>query len=219
MRPVPAYHERVIPGIILAAGLSSRMGRTKALLPLPPDETFLTRIIHTLHDGGVEEIVVVLGHDADAIRQDLERRRAEVRTVINPAYREGQLSSLIAGLDAIDRPDVEAVLVTLVDVPLVSAATVRAVVDCWRREHPPIVRPTRGGRFGHPMLVARDLFDEIRRASPDTGAKPVVRAHATPAGAVAVDDAPSFVDIDTPDAYAELLANLGEVAPRRHTDR
>lgn len=213
---MPAYHEPVIPGIILAAGLSSRMGRAKALLPLPPDETFLTRIIHTLREGGVEEIVVVLGHDADAIRQELERRRIDVVTVANPVYREGQLSSLVAGIDAIDRPDVEAALVTLVDVPLVSAATVRAVIECWWREHPPIVRPTRDGRFGHPMLVARALFDELRHASPDTGAKPIVRAHATPAGAVPVDDVSAFADVDTPDAYAELLAGLGGMAPHLH---
>ena len=64
------------------------------------------------------------------------------RFVVNRDYDRGQLSSLLAGLDVVDRPGVAAVLVTLVDVPLVSAATVRAVIDCYRRTRAPIVRPT-----------------------------------------------------------------------------
>src|SRR4051812_20742307 len=111
----------MIPGIVLAAGKSSRMGRTKALLNVG-DGIFLSRVIQTLRDGGVHDITVVVGADADAIRSAVARMPHPVRVVDNPDYEQGQLSSLTAGLQAVDAPGVTAALVTLIDVPLVSSA-------------------------------------------------------------------------------------------------
>src|SRR6476660_6387585 len=123
----------VIPAIVLAAGRSSRMGRAKATLPAGDGHTFLTRIVQTLLDAGVDDVIVVVGHDADAIAGSFSGSGLPARFVVNRDYDRGQLSSLLAGLNAIDRPGVTAVLVTLVDVPLVSASTVRAVMDSYRR--------------------------------------------------------------------------------------
>ena len=115
----------MIPGIVLAAGNSSRMGRPKALLPTGPEgELFLERMIRILLDGGVEEVVVVLGRDADLIRAAVPVAARPVRYVDNPAYEDGQLSSLLAGLAAVDRPDVRAVMVTPVDLPLLDRARI-----------------------------------------------------------------------------------------------
>jgi CTP:molybdopterin cytidylyltransferase MocA len=97
------------------------------------------------------------------------------------------------------------VLVTLVDVPLVSAATVRAVLDHYRHTHAPIVRPTSGARHGHPLLIDRSLFDQLRAADPSTGAKPIVRAHASPVGDLAIADEGAYTDIDTEEEYARLI--------------
>src|ERR1700704_6003225 len=173
---------RVIPAIVLAAGRSSRMGRAKATLPLDGGDTFLTRIVRTFLDAGVDDVVVVVGHDADAIVRSFASSGLPARFVVNRQYDRGQLSSLVAGLGVVDRPGVAAVLVTLVDVPLVSAATVGAVIECYRRTRAPVVRPTSGARHGHPLLIARSLFDALRAADPIAGAKPIVRAHASPAG-------------------------------------
>jgi len=109
----------------------------------------------------------------------------------------------------VDRPGVVAALVTLVDVPFASVATVRAVVDRYHRSHPRVVRPTRGGEHGHPFLIDRSVFDPLRRADPATGARPVVRSFATPAGEVEVDDEGAFTDIDTPEDYARALTIFG----------
>src|SRR4029078_2954138 len=98
-------------------GRSTRMGRPKALLPLDCGDTFVARIVGTLHDAGVDDVVVVLGHEPDPIVADLIRRQTRVRFAINRDFDKGQLSSLVAGLNAIDRPGVIAALVTLVDVP------------------------------------------------------------------------------------------------------
>ena len=93
---------------------------------------------------------------------------------------------------------------TLVDVPLVRAPTVRAVVDRYRQTHAPIVRPVRGAEHGHPVLIDRSLFDALRHADPGEGAKAVVRAHASATGDVPVDDEGAFADADTPVEYERL---------------
>jgi molybdenum cofactor cytidylyltransferase len=193
----------VIPGIVLAAGRSSRMGRPKALLPLGRG-VFLTRIVETLRAAGVDDVVIVLGHEAEAIAAALESYDVEARVVVNAEYDQGQASSLAAGLRAIDRPGVTAALVTLVDVPLVTAATVRAVLDRYLETGAPIVRPVSGSRHGHPLLIDRSLFAPMLAADPDAGVKPIVRAHVSPAGEVEVDDAGAFRDVDTPEDYARL---------------
>src|SRR6185503_13928269 len=130
-------------------------------------------------------------------------------------------SSLQAGLALVDRPGISAALVTLVDVPLVSSSTVRRVLDCYRETHAPVVRPVHGDRHGHPLLIDRRLFAALRTADPSAGAKPIVRAHVSPAGEVLVDDEGAFCDIDTPEEYRRAVSsrpNGGAFRPS-HPDR
>jgi len=198
----------MIPAIILSAGRSTRMGRPKALLPIDESSTFLTRIIRTFQAAGVEDVVVVLGHDADAIQAHVVEAGLTPRFVINREYDRGQLSSVLAGVRAIDRPGVLAMLMTLVDVPLVSAATVRSVVDRYRATHAPVVRPVQGALHGHPVLIDRSLFGSLRAADPQQGAKPIIRAHVTEAGNLPIDDEGAYLDVDTPEAYARVMKEL-----------
>jgi molybdenum cofactor cytidylyltransferase len=195
----------VLSGIILAAGYSTRMGSPKALLAAPNGRAFVSHIVRTWHDAGVRDIVIVTGLDHAAIAHELDRDRPEPlpRIVQNPDPSRGQLSSLIAGLDAIAPRD--AVLMTLVDVPLASVATVSAVVDVWRQSRAPIVRPAIGDRHGHPVIFDRVLFEEFRRAPLHEGAKTVVRAHEREIVNVPVSDEGCVVDIDTPLDYERYL--------------
>jgi molybdenum cofactor cytidylyltransferase len=199
----------MIPALVLAAGKSSRMGRTKALLSVGSSgETFLHRIIRVLREGGADAVVVVIGGDAAAVRASLPRDDAQISAVENPRYEEGQLSSLLVGLAAAEQrhDNVEAVMMTLVDLPLISAATVRAVRDAFlANPGAPLVRPRRGGRHGHPVIFNRSIFGELRRADPSTGAKPVVHAHAAEEVNVDVDDEGAFIDIDTPQDYDRFI--------------
>jgi molybdenum cofactor cytidylyltransferase len=197
----------VIPAIVLAAGRSSRMGRAKATLPAGDGHTFLTRIVRTFLDAGVDDVIVVVGHDAELIASSFSESGLPARFVVNREYDRGQLSSLLAGLGVVDRPGVPAVLVTLVDVPLVSAATVRAVLERYRATRAPIVRPTSGNRHGHPLLIDRSLFSALRAADPSGGAKPVVRAHATAVGDIAIDDEGAFTDVDTEEDYRRTISD------------
>ncbi len=199
----------MIPAIVLAAGKSSRMGRTKALLPAGPSgETFLNRVVRVLREGGADAIVVVIGGDAAAVRASLPRDEASLAVVENPHFEDGQLSSLHVGLAAVEQryDAIEAAMVTLVDLPLISPSTVRTVFDTFRA-HPqaPLVRPRRDDRYGHPVIFNRSIFGELRRADPSKGAKPVVHAHAAEEVNVDVDDPGAFADIDTPEDYDRII--------------
>jgi len=200
----------MIPAVVLAAGKSSRMGRTKALLPLGSSgETFLQRIVRVLRDGGADAVVVVIGGDAEAVRGSLPSDDAQISAVENPRYEEGQLSSLLVGLAAVERryDNPDAVMMTLVDLPLISEATVRAVREAFLANPvAPLVRPRRGGRYGHPVIFNRSIFGELHRADPSKGAKPVVHAHAAEEVNVDVDDEGAFIDIDTPEDYERFIA-------------
>jgi molybdenum cofactor cytidylyltransferase len=191
------------PAIVLAAGASTRMGRPKALLPAG-DRTFIRRILDSLREGGIPEAVVVVRPGQDEVTAEVEASGFG-RAVLNPRADEGQLSSLIAGLDAVDRPGVEAVLVTLVDVPLVAAASVQLLLARAAVSGALVLRAAHHGRHGHPVIFKRLLFDALRRADPAVGAKAIVRA-------VAVEDVeagdPGVVeDVDTPEDYARLFPN------------
>jgi len=193
----------MVVGIILAAGASSRMGRPKALLPIGQD-SFVTRVCRTLLEAGVDDLVVVAGPEHAAVAEAVRVAGLTVRVVENPRRDDGQLSSVLAGLAVADRPGVDAVLVHLVDAPLVRPETVRAVLDAFRRTHAPVVRPAVEGRHGHPVLFSRQVFDDLRRADRAVGAKAVVRAHAADVCDVPVDDEGACQDIDTPEDYARL---------------
>ena len=163
----------MLAGLVLAAGESSRMGGSpKAALKAPCGRTFVGRVIDVLAESGVDNLIVVTGehHDAvvAAVTGDAPRRLPIF--VKNPNPARGQLSSLWVGMDHAITPDVEALLVTLVDVPMITAEVVRQVIDGWRSTGAPIVRPAIGPRHGHPVLYDRSLFAALRTAPLEQGA-------------------------------------------------
>ena len=205
----------MISGIVLAAGASSRMGQAKGSLPLnATGDTVVARVVRTLLAGGIPDLVVVAGAHIDAVRRAMPAFAAasagnsaapRARVIEHPQWQRGQLSSLLAGLDAIDGPLLEAALMTLVDVPMVAPATVAAVIRAWRASRAPIVRPAMGERHGHPVIFDRSVFDALRSANPDVGAKAVFAMHQDRIVNVEVNDPGAFVDIDTPADYQKLL--------------
>lgn len=208
-RPVRAFTLRchdVVRAVVLAGGASSRIGRPKAALRIGDrGDTFLRRLVRTLLAAGLPEIVVVTGCASDVTRAAAGLVRRSVRFAHNDGWSTGQLSSLLKGLEERHGDVVEAALVTLVDAPFASAATVARVLDTWRRTGALIVRPARGGVHGHPVVFDRALFAELRAADPGVGAKAVVRAHERDILNVDVDDPGAFVDVDTEEAYRNAL--------------
>jgi molybdenum cofactor cytidylyltransferase len=196
----------IVPGIVLCAGRSSRMGQPKALLPTSKrDETFIGRIVRVLREGGIDDVVVVVGPDVPPIDAALAYENPIPRVVLNPSPGKGQLSSLLVGLGAIGRPGVDGVLVTLVDVPLIDAETVSRLREAHQRTRAPVVRPVKNGRHGHPVIFDRVVFDELRHADHNGGAKTVVHAHLGDIVEVVVEVDGPFLDIDTPAEYMQIF--------------
>ena len=194
----------VLPGIVLAAGASSRMGRPKLLLPIEPGGTLLGRLLGTLANAGVWPIVVVTRKALAIETAWRDPRASRISVVINPDPSRGQLSSLLCALESFTDPP-EAVLQALVDIPLIRVATVRAIADAWQTARPPLVRPTHQGRTGHPVIFGAGLLEVLRAADLQEGAKPIVRRFVPLGLEVPVDDPAILEDIDTPEDYERLV--------------
>ena len=187
--------------IVLAAGASTRMGQPKAGLRVTPSgQTFAAAVVEALRAAGVTEVVVVAGAHPEAVTAAVAGLE-DVRVVVHGGWAAGQLSSLRAGLAVVDAPDLEAILVTLVDCPLVRPATVRQLIETWEAARPPIVRPAIGARHGHPVIFDRVTFGDLRSAPLEVGAKAVIARWSAAIANVPTDDAGVLADIDTPADY------------------
>ena len=212
----------MIRAIVLAAGASSRMGQAKAALAVgTTGETVVARVVRTLLSAGLPDVTVVAGAHIDAVRAAMPAFEPRARVVEHLGWAQGQLSSLLAGLAAVEDPQLEAILVTLVDVPLVRPASVAAIVHAWRQTRAPIVRPvdpstslrtspstslrTDGARHGHPVVFDRAVFDDLRQADLAVGAKAVFAVHASRRLDVPVADDGAYEDVDTPADYRRVV--------------
>jgi len=187
----------MIHALVLAAGESRRMGMPKPLLRFG-ETTFLGRIIAVLRRSSVDAITVVLGARADVIRASIDLSGTNV--VLNENYRQGQLSSLIAGLKSVPA-ETRAIILCLVDSPLISADVVNRLVDGFGKTRKQIVLPVFNGRRGHPALFARSLFDELVNAPTDKGARHVVSSNQDKILEMDVPDRGVLMSVDTPDDY------------------
>ncbi|MCA1586423.1 MAG: nucleotidyltransferase family protein [Acidobacteria bacterium] len=196
--------EHVIQALVLAAGASTRMGRCKAAVLVPGTATtFLDRLVQTLLAAHLPRVVIVTGAAPEIARAAWTGNDPRVAFVQNERWRDGQLRSLQCGLQVASGPDLEAILVALVDVPLVAMDTVEQLVSAWSRTRAPIVRPVRAGVHGHPVIFDRAVFDELARGDVATGAKAIVRARQGEIIGVEVTDGGAFQDFDTPADLSE----------------
>jgi molybdenum cofactor cytidylyltransferase len=196
----------MIVAIILSAGESSRMGRPKALLPID-GVRFIEKIVTALQSTRVGKILVVLGHNAEEMRQKIDD--LPVTLVTNPDYKKGQLSSLVTAIDSIQAgtggPEVDAILVHLVDHPYINPSLVNLMIDRFYETGKLIVVPRYRQRRGHPVIFSRALFAELKSAPLDEGAKGVVHAHRGDILEIDTEDAGVTIDIDTPEEYQQLV--------------
>src|SRR5690606_3157120 len=148
--------------------------RTKQLLPWK-GRPLLQHAIEQACAAGLAEVLVVLGHDADRIRAALTLPDG-VRAVENPEYRSGQASSLRIALAAAS-PDAEAAVILMGDQPGMPAEAIRAVVEAAASDGPSVLRASWQGRPGHPVLLARDVWEAVASGSADSGAREWIAAH------------------------------------------
>jgi molybdenum cofactor cytidylyltransferase len=204
-----------VEGLLLAAGKSQRMGSLKPLLRVF-GRTFLEHVVSEARQSDLIGVKIILGHLADIILKSLPQFEADV--VINPAYEQGQLSSLIQGLKAIQGHSIDGVMLFLVDHPFISRHVINKLLQSYSEHEQPIVIPTFRGRRGHPLIFGRELFSELINAPLDRGAVSVVKRHQEDILSIEVGDEGVLIDIDTPEAYQEYVVKAGKVGAAEETE-
>ncbi|CAI9406227.1 Bifunctional protein GlmU [Pleomorphomonas sp. T1.2MG-36] len=190
--------------LVLAAGWSSRMGALKPLLPFG-NGTVLGHVLSTIETAAIGPAYVVVGNEAGRVAPAAVARGAVA--VANPAFAEGMMSSIKAGISALPET-VDGAMILPVDVPLVRASTLERIAACAGSGDAAVVRPTFHGRAGHPPFVSRQLFAEIVAAPPEMTLRDVIERHQGEARSVAVIDSGIVRDMDYPDDYRRLAAAL-----------
>ncbi len=183
-----------VAGLVLAAGAGRRFGGPKAVAELA-GATLLDRAVETLRAGGTDPVVAV-------VPPGLTVRTRGARLVENPDAASGMGSSLRVGLAAVGTGDASAVVVLLVDTPLVGPEAVRRLVSAYR-SGAVVAVATYGGRRGHPVLLGRACWDDAARAAAgDRGARAFLAAHPDLVTEVACDGTGNPLDVDTPEDLA-----------------
>jgi molybdenum cofactor cytidylyltransferase len=182
----------MISGIVLAAGTGSRFGATKQLVEVQ-GKPLVRHPIDALVEAGVDELIVVVGHDEDPVRTAVP---ADVDVVMNPDYRDGQATSLAAALHAVGDTS-EAAVILLADQPGVTAADVRALIDGFRATRSQIVRLMFTDGPG-PALLSREIYAEAGHLHGDAGARVLMASHPGWVHEVRIAR-PAPVDVDTPE--------------------
>jgi molybdenum cofactor cytidylyltransferase len=192
--------------ILLAAGESARMGRPKALLPWR-GTTLIEYQVRQLSEAGIDEIVVVLGYEADSMREHVPDA---VRVIVNLQYKEGRATSLRAGAGALP-DDAGPIIILSVDQPR-PAELLRALLAAHAAGTSPISRPVYDNHHGHPPVLDGALLVELRAVEEDTlGLRGVIAAHADDVSTVDLGDERVLISFNTPEEYQEALAKFGRL--------
>jgi molybdenum cofactor cytidylyltransferase len=201
----------VIWAIVLAAGESRRMGRSKLLLPYG-DKTIIETVVQNVVSSRADRVVVVLGGHRREIEEKI--RGFAVKKVINRRYQEGMLSSVRRGLCALPSSARAAVFI-LADQPDVSSSLIDSVIEAYCRENKGIVLPVYRKKRGHPLLIDLKYRREVEVLSPDIGLRGLLREHRDDIFEVPVPSPAVLRDIDDPDDYGRALGMIrGQERPK-----
>jgi molybdenum cofactor cytidylyltransferase len=200
---MPSERTGAVAGVVLAAGTSTRMGHNKLLLELDA-ETLVHRAVRRVVNAGLDQVFVVLGHEADRVRQAIGSLKCQ--TVFNPNYEAGVNSSLRAGIHAVSESSAQAAVVVLADMPFVTTAMIRTLVNEFRTSDGPLVISDYQGINAPPMLYDRSLFHELAVSEGQGCGKHVVKRHRHEARSVTWP-AEALTDLDVPADVERIKAS------------
>jgi len=195
----------LIVALVLAAGRSTRMGRDNKLLLKVDDKPMISHAVDAmLASAGVDRVVVVTGHEADAVRAALSDRN--VTFAHNPDYADGLSTSLAAGLDVLP-PETRGVIIGLGDMPRIRSSAIDRLIAAFNpEENRAICVPTVEGKRGNPVLFSVEFLDAMRGVEGDVGARHLIGAHNDRVCEVEMADDAALIDVDTKEALNALKA-------------
>ncbi|MEM0084155.1 MAG: nucleotidyltransferase family protein [Candidatus Methanomethylicia archaeon] len=195
----------MIAAIILAAGHSKRFGRNKLLEPIN-GKPMIKWTIETALKSNVGKVVIVLGFEAERIYEVIKDLPCE--KIVNPKYELGMSTSVKCGVEKVMDKN-EAVLIIPGDCPFIDENTIKNIIDRYRETKAPIIIATYQGRRGHPILISKELYQEVMNISEEKmGLKEVVRKHEGEIVHVETDNMGVIIDIDTPEDLEKAIEKL-----------
>jgi molybdenum cofactor cytidylyltransferase len=193
----------LLAAVILSGGESARMGSPKALIQYH-GKSFLEHLLDAARHPKLDPVLVVLGPHAEQIRKEIALDPGSV--VLNPDWKQGQLSSIQAALRHLaTRAETEGIMLFLVDHPLISAALVDQLIAGFYRSGDAIVLPVFRGKRGHPVIFARRLYQELLAAPLEKGARAVVWAHAGEILQVPTEEEGVVLNLNDPETFRKAL--------------
>ena len=191
--------------ILLSAGMSSRFGSPKALAPWG-QQPLIAYLLGALVETNLDEIIVVLGADADQLEPFLLKHN-KIKVVYNKDYKFGQTSSFKAGLAAVS-PGVKAVGLLPVDIPLLKSHTINVIIDELMQDDPLILIPAYQGKKGHPPFFSSKLRMEFLDLPNDAGLNTISRRHENEIRLCEVSDEGVLLSFNTPAEFKTLRNKL-----------
>jgi molybdenum cofactor cytidylyltransferase len=195
----------MLSAVVPAAGMSTRLGRNKLLLPFK-GKSLIVHAVDTLLGSSVDEIIVVLGHEADQVRAAIGKKR--VKFVENRDYQQGLRTSVHAGFAAMS-VNTTTIMIYLADQPLLEAREVDLLIRAFAeaaQTNKSIVVPLFRGQRGNPVIVSSSYQKTILAIAGETGCRRVIKQNPDQVLTVEMETDHVVRDIDTMEAYERLVA-------------
>ena len=198
---IASAYQKSVSGILLAAGLSTRMGAPKQLLPFG-ESTIVETVVDNMLGAKFDEVIVVLGHRDEEIQTQLGTR--PIKTVFNPDYRDGMLTSAQTGIRALEASDAFALM--LVDQPFITSALIDQVVEAYQRTEKGIALPSYNYKRGHPVIFEQKYAIDILALNPESdGVRTLFKKYGDDIHYITVGTDSVLRDIDDREDYERAL--------------
>ncbi len=204
---MPISLDEKTAGIILAAGASVRMGKTKQLLPLDGG-ILLERVLNEALKSDLDLVVLVLGHQSNEIRSALKNtlQHQKLNIVENPQYKKGISTSIRAGLTAVE--NYGHAMFLLADMPYIKSNMINSLLHQYLDSGLPIGAIEVNKKRSHPVIFNRQMYDELQELRGDVGARSLFRKYSNKICLVTPDEFYDDRDIDTEKEYLEFKKTL-----------
>jgi molybdenum cofactor cytidylyltransferase len=193
-----------VAGILLLAGLSSRLGFPKALLTFG-NQPLIRHVLRQALDSELEQVILVLGHKKPEILKRIGalKQHPKLNIIVNPDYMEGMSTSLRTGLTQVN-PGSSGALFLLGDQPLLTSRVINKLIRAFRKDPTAIIVPDYGKGPGNPVLFPASFYTQLRRLSGDRGGRELIKKHADQVRFIPIRPRRIGWDVDTWEDYEKV---------------